>query len=466
MERLAYIAIEPDNGGIVLNVSKGGLCFHSIAPVQPGNRIRFSASDHNRVIEADAEMVWTDANGTAGGMRFKTVPEELAEQIRRWVTITASDRPAETRVGSVPISAARNQVPSRPLGSTRKLRVRIRLSGYARGLLTGLLFSALLGFGVALRAYRSRLGETLIHVGQSLTENAQTSRPTMQAASTPKPKLVAAEETLPASPSQPTAKPIAHSESAVTSSPVDDPEPVVRIFRTSRATVGLQPKTRPDPGASLTPPAFTLPMVAEVPHLVTSTVVPTLANGNKTPLLQEESKTFQAGPPPEMFLEVGKFKQEIAAQNTRQKVAMLGLPASVVQKGRLWTNSYHILVGPYEDEFNARAASHTLVSSGYKPRPYERGSRYFTFGSKLVVDHTSMPIGDCEIKWESYVEKALVKIVQNDGLVASVSGRWERRTSKFDKNAVVYQRNPDGSRTLIEIHFSGMDRALVFQASS
>lgn len=465
MERLAYIAIEPDNGGIVLNVSKGGLCFHSIAPVQPGNRIRFSASDHNRVIEADAEMVWTDANGTAGGMRFKTVPEELAEQIRRWVTITASDRPAETRVGSVPITAARNQVPPPYVASARKLRVRIRLSGYARGVLTGLLFSALLGFGVALRAYRSRLGETLIHVGQSLTENAQTSRPTMQGASTPTPKLVAAEETLRTSTSQPTSKP-ARSQSSVASSPVSDPEPVVRIFRSSPATLAPQPKNRPDLGAPLTPPAFTLPMVAEVPHLATSSVVPTLANTNKPPLLQEESRTFQAGPPPEMFLEVGKFKQEIAAQNTRQKLAMLGLPTSVVQKGRLWTNSYHILVGPYEDEFNARAASHTLVSSGYKPRPYERGSRYFTFGSKLVLDHTSMPIGDCEIKWESYVEKALVKIVQNDGLVASVSGRWERRTSKFDKNAVVYQRNADGSRTLIEIHFSGMDRALVFQASS
>jgi len=53
LERLAYLQIEPDNGGIVLNVSNDGLCFHSIAAVEKNGPLRFSAigeeSPHHRL---------------------------------------------------------------------------------------------------------------------------------------------------------------------------------------------------------------------------------------------------------------------------------------------------------------------------------------------------------------------------------------------------------------------------------
>jgi hypothetical protein len=41
VERLAYINLEPDNGGIILNVSEGGLCFNSTAPLQQTGTIHF-----------------------------------------------------------------------------------------------------------------------------------------------------------------------------------------------------------------------------------------------------------------------------------------------------------------------------------------------------------------------------------------------------------------------------------------
>ena len=50
-ERFAYINIEPRNGGSVLNVSEGGLCFHSIAPIQRIETIRFWFREHDRRIE-------------------------------------------------------------------------------------------------------------------------------------------------------------------------------------------------------------------------------------------------------------------------------------------------------------------------------------------------------------------------------------------------------------------------------
>jgi len=54
IETHAYINIEPNNGGIVLNVSSGGLCFHSFDPVKRNGTIRFWFSDHNQRIDAEA----------------------------------------------------------------------------------------------------------------------------------------------------------------------------------------------------------------------------------------------------------------------------------------------------------------------------------------------------------------------------------------------------------------------------
>ena len=69
MDKHAYINIEPNNGGIVLNVSDGGLCFHSFDPVRRNGPVRFWFSQHNQRIEADAELAWTDATQKGGAMK-------------------------------------------------------------------------------------------------------------------------------------------------------------------------------------------------------------------------------------------------------------------------------------------------------------------------------------------------------------------------------------------------------------
>jgi hypothetical protein len=41
-----------------------------------------------------------------------------------------------------------------------------------------------------------------------------------------------------------------------------------------------------------------------------------------------------------------------------------------------------------------------------------------------------------------------------------------KREVKYPRDAYVYRKNPDGSRTLLEIHFGGMRQALVFGKAS
>ena len=82
---LAYVHLEPDSGAIVLNVSPGGLCFYAVGPVhQTGAiRVRLSLKRKQRV-EAQCELVWTDATKKMGGLKFISLPSEALEQIRRW----------------------------------------------------------------------------------------------------------------------------------------------------------------------------------------------------------------------------------------------------------------------------------------------------------------------------------------------------------------------------------------------
>ena len=82
IDRLAYIHIEPDNGGIVLNLSDEGLCFHSFAPVERNGLFRFSLLEHNRRISVSGQLAWTDEIQKIGGVRFTTFRRHNRPRIR------------------------------------------------------------------------------------------------------------------------------------------------------------------------------------------------------------------------------------------------------------------------------------------------------------------------------------------------------------------------------------------------
>jgi hypothetical protein len=73
-----------------------------------------------------------------------------------------------------------------------------------------------------------------------------------------------------------------------------------------------------------------------------------------------------------------------------------------------------------------------------------------------------LPTGDFTIAWESYIGDAKVKFTQDGDLLAAVDGKWIKHTTKFSQDEYVYQVGANGARPLLEVHFAGMDRALVF----
>ncbi len=463
MERFVYINIEPINGGTVLNVSEGGLCFQPIVPVQRSGPIRFWFSDHNRRIEVDGELVWTDETQKTGGLRFTALPPEAREPIRNWIShpVMPPARDEESAPSVSPrrtfpvLGAGRPETKAAPGGSAALAvgspegRVPVPLRGFSGGLATGLLVSALVGAPFLFHSYRRQLGKSLIHWGERFAGRPRAEMQTMS----PMPETVS-----PAPGTVLTPRTLSPTPAAI---PVPRPEKLLPLLLASPAKP-QQAKVEPEIPATATPiaaggPAPKAPATAGAAAISATVSRP---RGHA-----QDSSGESAGSTSEMYFEVGKFKDALWAYQATDKLARLGFHATVIQKGHLWMNAYYLLVGPYGDD-QAEGARKNLVSRGYKPRAFERGSRNFRLRSSLTLNGTQMPDGDCIISWESYNTRAIVKFVQNKYVGATADGKWVKRGVRYERDAFVYRKNDDGSQTLLEIQFAGMSQALVFEKSS
>jgi TonB family protein len=115
---LAYIDLGGDNGGIVLNMSEGGLALHSAVTLNEVHlpRVRFQLPHCPEWIETRAEIAWTSETKMQAGILFIGLSDRARQQIRDWVFTggrsegakTTSRRPEAPRIPPPPdISAGR-----------------------------------------------------------------------------------------------------------------------------------------------------------------------------------------------------------------------------------------------------------------------------------------------------------------------------------------------------------------------
>ena len=83
LTKILYVNLDSGNGGIVLNVSEGGLAFHSVAPLMHQGPVRlwFSLSNDNR-FEVSGELVWSNQTKKTGGLRFTNLTDSDRAQLR------------------------------------------------------------------------------------------------------------------------------------------------------------------------------------------------------------------------------------------------------------------------------------------------------------------------------------------------------------------------------------------------
>ena len=72
---------------------------------------------------------------------------------------------------------------------------------------------------------------------------------------------------------------------------------------------------------------------------------------------------------PQLYFEVGSFKDQTWANNAVDKLTQLGFHAVLIHKNLLWTQSYHVQVGPYTNQKDIAEARQSLSAQGFKAHP-------------------------------------------------------------------------------------------------
>jgi cell division protein FtsN len=486
-EWLADIHFEPNNGGIVMNLSEGGLCFHAIDPISIDGTIRFSVSLHNQRIQASGELAWVDQSKRTGGLRFTSLPAEVRQQVRDWTTqpATAMSHDDASPLPVPPLRAFPAAAIIRPEKKDDPLAVvspgrnqLVPWSGFSAGLGVGVLVSALVGATFSFHAYRRQFGASIIQFGERVAASPQARTQTASPALLPAPPAVSAPVATISFPQQSESLLLQTSASTPASqlAPVlqkAKSEPVAPTTSKLVAVVESRPKVPATIGSapiSSTPPSLPPSAIAIASsfYLVPSKLgpAPPLAPASDPTVHSVASGKEDVASPSEMFFEVGKFKDQSPASEVMDRLAKLGFQTSITQKGGFWGDSYYVRVGPYQNDRDAKAAHKSLASRGFKSRAVERGSRAFKFSYMLRLNGARIPVGECSIRWESYSSLVVVQFVQNNDVVATVDGKWAKRDVMYNQSAYGFTRSSDGSRDLVELRFAGMKQALIFEKSS
>lgn len=83
---LAYIDLGRDNGGIVLNLSEGGLAIHSAVTLNERRlpHLRFQLPQSTDWVDARGEIAWTNETKMEAGIQLIGLTDEARRRIREW----------------------------------------------------------------------------------------------------------------------------------------------------------------------------------------------------------------------------------------------------------------------------------------------------------------------------------------------------------------------------------------------
>jgi hypothetical protein len=89
---LSYVKIGDGNGGIVLNVSEGGISVQAASVLDDSGPLSLwlEVPRLRERIEVTGEIVWLSATKKEAGLRFVDLPESALREIRKWIAREAT----------------------------------------------------------------------------------------------------------------------------------------------------------------------------------------------------------------------------------------------------------------------------------------------------------------------------------------------------------------------------------------
>jgi TonB family protein len=110
---LAYVEIGDSNGGIVLNISEGGLVLTAAEPLPQDSLLlmRFQLPGSKDWIEATGKIIWISESKREAGVRFVDISQDARDRIRDWTPppppqIKSRREPAENLVETKPAASS------------------------------------------------------------------------------------------------------------------------------------------------------------------------------------------------------------------------------------------------------------------------------------------------------------------------------------------------------------------------
>jgi hypothetical protein len=88
LRSLAYVKLDPGNGGIIRDLTESGMAIQAVGRLHPGQEIelRFDLISPRVRVDARARVAWADSSGQ-GGIQFLGVTPRMQRALRDWLLI-------------------------------------------------------------------------------------------------------------------------------------------------------------------------------------------------------------------------------------------------------------------------------------------------------------------------------------------------------------------------------------------
>jgi len=96
---------------------------------------------------------------------------------------------------------------------------------------------------------------------------------------------------------------------------------------------------------------------------------------------------------------------------------------------------------------------------------YAKDAQKMTLWSPAMLGSTKFDPGSYKVTWQGDGSNSTVTFTQGKKVITTAQGKLVKRDAAYDRGAVVYTQNADGSHSIQEIRFAGSDQVLVFDES-
>ena len=105
---LAYVEVDSDNGGILLNLSETGLALQAVAPFSDLTRVtlRIQPPKPRKRLDLQAEIAWLSESKKEAGLQFLELEDDTRIEIANWISAEGGPRErSETPYSAGPLTA-------------------------------------------------------------------------------------------------------------------------------------------------------------------------------------------------------------------------------------------------------------------------------------------------------------------------------------------------------------------------